>query len=263
MEYNHPIKTSFPTRETLFRSILFLTRSNLFEKVRDLGIEARLVTFDFENNQIPCAGFGGLRHVDPLIMLKVLKLAFKPSTVLATLISTVTMGLEDADNGVCVHHRDGKDWYDHCDRWSSIPDGVYRGNCLGVPGRTFLQSLQSRGLTGKDRWVYYCGDHDVPAELQQSEFRVHSRKEVMSEETTRIVESFSPEGKLCENCGRSLTSLYVALSSTLLGTASPLSVPFRLLFATETVRTGTTVRVFLSLPCGMPIKYQLCTRTQK
>jgi hypothetical protein len=84
------------------------------------------------------------------------------------------------DQGICLHHRDGQDWYNHCSRWSSINDGIYRGNCLGVPGRTFVESLEDRGLKA-GKWVYYCGDHDIPRDLSdpKSSYEVVSRKDLM------------------------------------------------------------------------------------
>jgi hypothetical protein len=126
-------------------------------------------------------------EADPRVVLQVLK-AFRPSKKMSSLISSITNKIKDRDEGICVHHRDGQDWQDHCARWGSINDGVYRGNCLGVPGRTFLQSLEDRGLT-ESRWIYYCGDHEVPKELTNSQYTVLSRKDLINQADTRAVES--------------------------------------------------------------------------
>jgi hypothetical protein len=171
---------------TAFDQVFFL---NAVEK---LGIRARFVSFDFSKRQIPCAGLQSLHQANPRIVLQVLK-AFRPAAALEKLLKGVTSSVSqlDLEKGVCVHHRDGQDWYDHCARWSSINDGIYRGNCLGVPGRSFLESLEDRGLKG-DKWVYYCGDHDVPRDLKKSAHSIYSRADFMSESDLASVQAIKP-----------------------------------------------------------------------
>jgi len=45
---------------------------------------------------------------------------------------------------------------------------------------SFVESLETRGLTS-DKWVYYCGDHEVPPELVLSGYTVYSHKELLIE----------------------------------------------------------------------------------
>jgi len=173
------------------------------------NIEARFVSFDFSKRQIPCAGMQSLHQADAELVRQILQ-AFRPSKQIQTLISGISANLEQrnsrnsrgsqnshdengavvggasgssssasASEGVCVHHRDGQDWYDHCARWGSINDGIYRGNCLGVPGRSFLESLEDRGLSKERSWVYYCGDHELPRALRSSPYDVVSRNDLM------------------------------------------------------------------------------------
>lgn len=158
-------------------------------KLEEMGVDATFVTFNFskpEPEQIKCAGVGMVQHADPLVVKQVLE-AFKPSRRLQNVISRVQRNFRQQqrggiNDGVCVHHRDGQDWHDHCHRWSKIPDGVYRGNCLGVPNRTFVESLEDRGLD-KSKWVYYCGDHGVPPELREAGYKVISRSNILGEQT--------------------------------------------------------------------------------
>ena len=161
------------------------------QAVQELGIHTRFVSFDFTRRQIPCAGMQSLHQANPRLVLQILK-AFRPSERLSVMISGITDALEErgVQEGICLHHRDGQDWYDHCSRWSSIDDGIYRGNCLGVPGRTFVQSLEDRGLTGS-RWIYYCGDHEVPKALRslKSPYQVVSRTDLMSYSDRQAVAS--------------------------------------------------------------------------
>lgn len=76
---------------------------------------------------------------------------------------------------------DGQDWHDHCSRWSAIDDGIYRGNCLGLPNETLLDSLKDRGFHDGS-WIYYCGDHKIPDGLANSAFPVHAHGELLSDE---------------------------------------------------------------------------------
>jgi hypothetical protein len=157
------------------------------QQIQKLGIRATFVTFDSDKPQIPCQGMNTFHHADPRVVFQVLN-AFRPSKKIKTLISGVTNKIKDRDEGICLHHRDGEDWHDHCARWGSIKDGVYRGNCLGVPGRTFLQSLKDRGLTDS-RWIYYCGDHEVPKALKTSKYTVLSRDDLVDQADIRAVEA--------------------------------------------------------------------------
>ena len=151
---------------------------------------------------------------DPVQVRILLQSAFRPSpqhmepivhAILQRLPTTTASNKDDQDpnddgdlpysDGVCLHDRNGQDWIDHCQRWSSIPDGVYRGNCLPyLPGTKekssssleFLQNLKARVFPnppspkaatstaagrppGPQRWVYYCGDHpQIPSVLLQA-----------------------------------------------------------------------------------------------
>lgn len=159
-------------------------------KLKELGIEATFTTFDFSEKQIPCKGMAAVQSAEPRKMQLVME-AFRPSEQMQQLIQSVTNELKDKglEDGICVHHRNGQDWHDHCARWASIPDGVYRGNCLEVKGRTFVESLQDRGLTDS-KWVYYCGDHDVPDELNP--FTVLTKERIMPEKDRQAVQNLHP-----------------------------------------------------------------------
>ena len=143
---------------------------------------------------------------DPLQVRMLLQSAFRPSrehmepiveTILGRLSSSFSSSNDNDpySHGVCLHDRNGQDWIDHCQRWISIPDGTYRGNCLPYLPRTkeessssieFLDNLKARVFPdpppheaalaaatgqppGPQRWVYYCGDHaDIPSTLVQA-----------------------------------------------------------------------------------------------
>jgi len=152
------------------------------------------VTFDFTKEQIQCAGMGDVKKADEQIMLQVIK-AFKPSPSMQTIIEQIKESFgEDQSDVICLHHRDGKDWHDHCKRWkaASDVDGIYRGNCLSAPGQSFVRSLENRGLTDS-KMIYYCGDHDPPPGL--SSHKVVSWRTDMSDENKRTLNKMK-EGDL-------------------------------------------------------------------
>ena len=165
------------------------------QQLEQLGVDARFVSFSTNTSRpIPkCSGIGMVKRADPFLVRQILE-AFRPSQRMQRIIDRVTTqmiahGLRD---GVCVHHRDGNDWHNHCERWGSITDNVYRGNCLGVPNRTFTQSLQDRGLN-TSKWVYYCGDHEAPLELKNAGYRILSQSDVISPEEMSMVHHLSPK----------------------------------------------------------------------
>ena len=56
------------------------------------------------------------------------------------------MGSAALENGVCLYHRDGQDWHDHCELWGNIYDGVWRKNCREQDGRQLGDLVMSRLL---------------------------------------------------------------------------------------------------------------------
>jgi len=99
----------------------------------------------------------------------------------------------DVSQGICLHHRDGLDWHEHCARWSAIKDGIYRGNCLNNPKETLIKSLESRALI-LPRWLYYVGDHDIPQELVNSKYNVVSKNDFVDTNAMAKYLNRLPEG---------------------------------------------------------------------
>ena len=75
-----------------------------------------------------------------------------------------------------------------------MEDGAHRGNCEAVNNnRSALELLEDRALTSTDRWIYYCGDHEVPAELKdQTKYTVLSKHQFMSEDDKQAVRAIKP-----------------------------------------------------------------------
>lgn len=182
-----------PTAENSVPFNKVFDTDHLFGRIADFGIEARLVPSDWDlpdEERVPCVGMTPLSSEDAEIAMELVR-AFKPIGTLNTVIEKARermtrKGLGMA-NGVCLHHRDGKDWHDHCGRWGSIPDGIYRGNCLNETNVQFLDSLENRALTSKERWVYYVGDHDVPRELSDSRYPVVTKDSFLDSEAKAVL----------------------------------------------------------------------------
>jgi hypothetical protein len=203
----------------------------LRQRVQELGIQMELVRWDSRKGsddngshntnstllrhglQPPeCPGLTWLAEVKPQLVLQILK-AFQPSPYLRKIIDMVREPLErqhqrGLKEGVCFHHRDGADWHNHCQRWSALTevDGIYRGNCEAVSSRvrlpkdnataanaSLLELLQNRALTSTNRWIYYCGDHNVPEELHnQDQYTVVTKNQFITDQDKRTLQSLKP-----------------------------------------------------------------------
>lgn len=177
---------------------------SIFDKTTLLKTIRRLkpnLKVEFVTKDVPqsCPGLGLLPLVNSTTVLNVLE-SFKPAPWLLTRIQAMLdnvapMGF-NMDNGVCFHHRDGKDWHDHCKRWSALEevDGVMRRNCELPSNSSLLQELQTRvlsqgkGWEGK-KWMFYCGDHQVPEAILQVDVEVLSRSQMLTKAGTTAIRS--------------------------------------------------------------------------
>lgn len=153
-------------------------------QIKKLGVKVIFKQFDFEQPQIDCSGMTTLFKADARLVVAILD-AFQPSAKLQKLISKVKSKFGDVDKAVCLHHRDGADWEEHCRRWGSINDGVYRGNCVALSDISFIENIQNRGLQ-PDGWIYYCGDHAIPEALLP--FNPHTHEVVSSNDLDTLME---------------------------------------------------------------------------
>ena len=151
---------------------------NLLEKLKTLGVNARLEPFDqvvartSTINPESCEWLETLKAANPQIAREVL-LSFKPSSAFSVLIDTNlgnmlhrvgdTASLSD---GICLHHRDGQDWKEHCKQWENIPDNVWRKNCLNDRGLPLHELVKNRIPEKSPKsWIYFIGDEDPSNEL--------------------------------------------------------------------------------------------------
>lgn len=155
---------------------------HLLNQVSSYGIAARIMPCTIEN----CIGFSLVSSANHTLMMDLLS-AFRPTYILNSIISQAinSLGLDTKD-GVCFHHRNGQDWQNHCERWSSINDGVYRGNCLGL-NESLLESLEVRGLDNKNKYVFYCGDSDFPENIESSGFEIVTKWDILSKNNLKYI----------------------------------------------------------------------------
>jgi len=134
---------------------------------------------DGEVASLSCDGWlNRLSESDPMIVLGILH-HLSPSPLLQRYVDRMIHKMGGGmNNGVCLHHRDGEDWHNHCKHWENIPDGVWRKNYLapkGVPLRKIVKDClvhSSNNSTAKTT-LFYVGDHDPPTEeLSPYEFHI-------------------------------------------------------------------------------------------
>ena len=131
------------------------------------GLEARLVDMTLQPNATACKGMDIFNPRNSALVAKIVA-GFRPSKCMNEIIDLILQELNfSISDGVCLHHRDGQDWHDHCKRWHDIYyyDHVYRGNCLAEYDQDTLHAIQYRGLHKPGRWLFYAGDHAIPSEL--------------------------------------------------------------------------------------------------
>jgi hypothetical protein len=165
----------------------------LLKYVNQLGIRATVETSLENLENLPCSGFQYFEGSNHSRILEILK-QFRPSHLLDSVVASVLKKLSSSQSleaGVCLHHRDGRDWHDHCLRWSSIPDGVYRGNCLEAGGGDIVDLLTVRSGSDEKAWVLYCGDHSCPPSIA-SKYQVFSTTSVVGESERELIQSLSP-----------------------------------------------------------------------
>lgn len=121
-----------------------------------------------------------IKNADDIVMNEIIS-QFKPSAYTELHINMIMKPLlqegREIQNGVCLHHRGGQDWVEHCKIWTTIPDGVWRKNCDRQNDRPLYEVVKSRAQDSQ--WFYYVGDYDtVPTELKER-FSITSKEELL------------------------------------------------------------------------------------
>mmetsp|Transcript_5008 Transcript_5008/g.7595 ORF Transcript_5008/g.7595 Transcript_5008/m.7595 type:complete len:782 (+) Transcript_5008:124-2469(+) len=168
-----------PTRENSVPLQKIIDMNALLEMVSSHGITAQILPYDdvvsgkVDDEFMSCSWLEDLKASDHQIAQQVLHV-FKPSPRLNTIIEeslsnlfhhTKSTGATLSD-GICLHHRDGLDWHEHCKRWEGINDGRWRKNCLN-DRRLPLHKLVKNRIPEKSNksWIYYVGDSEPSKEM--------------------------------------------------------------------------------------------------
>ena len=134
-----------------------------------------------KSNSRSCDWMAGLKNTNHDLVLQVLQ-AMQPSVGFSGLIQTLTDNLRASkssvngtlSNGICLHHRDGLDWHEHCNQWETIKDGVWRKNCMNDRKLPLVDLvIQRNPEMYKSSWIYYVGDYKPPDTMLQ-EFKNQS-----------------------------------------------------------------------------------------
>ena len=164
------------TNSRVSLSSVFDTRA-IQESIWSLGIDAQLV----EPSPEPATGCFALTELEPedtetaAVVLNSFRASEKLNGFLDKILNKVNERGLDHSEGVCLHHLSSPQWKEHCQNWSAIDDGLYRGNCDISSEKTLLQSLESRSLVKAERWIYYVGDGNIPQELTDSGHTIVTR----------------------------------------------------------------------------------------
>ena len=69
---------------------------------------------------------------------------------------------EDMSDGICLHHRDGPDWHNHCNMWKG-------NNCMNFEDQPIEELVKNRiPAAYPKKWMYYVGDATPGAALVES-----------------------------------------------------------------------------------------------
>ncbi|CAK0893840.1 unnamed protein product [Prorocentrum cordatum] len=210
------LKNTLPTPWNSVPLGLIFDTEALLEQVQKLGGSATMGSYNEVN--VPVCSFLDVlkiaRHED---VVKVLK-ALVPSARMAELVDRIQPLIakrlsvvapddrraKSQGEGICFHHRDGEDWHRHCDQWERL--SPHNGNCRSRRPISELLEYRSSHLRNKGRWVFYAGDHAVPAELQLGRIPVVTREEVFPSAENDIPAHFGgqPGSRLHRDLGAAL-----------------------------------------------------------
>eukprot|EP00549_Striatella_unipunctata_P022096 CAMPEP_0118684672 /NCGR_PEP_ID=MMETSP0800-20121206/6786_1 /TAXON_ID=210618 ORGANISM="Striatella unipunctata, Strain CCMP2910" /NCGR_SAMPLE_ID=MMETSP0800 /ASSEMBLY_ACC=CAM_ASM_000638 /LENGTH=1370 /DNA_ID=CAMNT_0006581429 /DNA_START=36 /DNA_END=4148 /DNA_ORIENTATION=+ len=175
-----------PTKKNTIPLSSILDLRAIVETAEEMNVKVHIVPLDYYKRptDMVCNWLDAVGKANDDVLGLVLQKAIRPSVVLKQVMSRVIQG-NGRDNGVCVHHRDGQDWHDHCRQWENIPDGVWRHNCLNQDGRSLPDLLNARTTGSRGQWIYYVGDHAPPQDLIESQNYVMWRKRYLTSDILR------------------------------------------------------------------------------
>ena len=177
------LRNVLTTRENSLPLSQVIDINSLLNKIKSYGINADVENYEsvlqrHEERKPSCNWLSALQASNHETTKEILH-SMKPSTIMSDLIvtnmarlkSSIPHSEDDAiSKGICLHHRDGSDWHDHCIQWEGIKDGIWRKNCLNESNLPLHELVRLRIPSKYSKtWIYYIGDNE-PDEKMISEF---------------------------------------------------------------------------------------------
>jgi len=158
----------------------------LLKFIEHHGIKATMIPFgtaiaEIESKPWSCNWQETMKSSNHQLALLVLR-SFKPSPFFSKLMQEgISKVPGNWTNGICLHHRNGLDWREHCKRWEGITDGIWRKNCLNDRDKPIHHLVQNRiPFVKKKSWIYYIGDenpsHDLVQDFKSLDIDIVHRK---------------------------------------------------------------------------------------
>ena len=146
--------------------------NGLLHFLRSQGINAQMIPWKkvlAEIESTPpqsCNWLATLRTSNHPLALEVLR-HLKPTPLLSKLVQDGISKIPgNRSNGICLHHRNGVDWQEHCQRWENIKDGVWRKNCLNDRQKSLHYLVRHRIPFEENKsWVFYIGNQHPSPDL--------------------------------------------------------------------------------------------------
>lgn len=176
---------TLPSEENSLPLHMIIDTDALLEYIRSKGIKGQIVpyseaiAFDDDDDDLPiCNWQQALARADHQIAQDILNI-LNPSTELSNLIKENLSNLlvqtsksteAKLSDGICVHHRDGQDWHNHCKIWEGPHyDKVWRKNCLNDRNLPLPDLIKYR-IPDKlpKSWIYYIGDMEPSDQMRES-----------------------------------------------------------------------------------------------
>ena len=151
-----------------------------------------------------CSWLSVLQDADDNIAIEMLN-AMVPSSRLLNIVELTFLNLKkkikkkigdvELSEGVCMHHRDGPDWHNHCKMWQG-------NNCENFEDKRIEDLVKDRiPASYRKKWMYYVGDAPPSTELTDA-IKEHSGLELFH----RTKDNLLNENSLKNLINRSLLS---------------------------------------------------------
>ena len=175
------LKTVFPNKENSVPLSKIFDTQKLLHFVESRGAQACFVPYEeavsfHQEYSDECPWLEQLKQSENELSLEVVK-NIQPSLILSRLVKNVFEDLMNnvrtsnmfPSDGICLHHRNGADWKNHCHIWNG-------NNCLESEGRSVGDLVHERiPNVYKRKWIYYISDIE-PSEKLFLDFEGHGLK---------------------------------------------------------------------------------------